>query len=71
MNHPNEPLGEKKLIELGLRHKPFRINRKVFSKTKAEKLLLKDIRKAHNYLLRSNGFNPKKQMNVPGINLTS
>lgn len=66
MNQPNQSLSENQLIELGLRHKPLKINRKEFKKTKAEKLLLKDIRKAHSYQLRQSGYSPKKQMNVPG-----
>lgn len=66
MNQPNQSLSENQLIELRLRHKPLKINRKEFTKTKAEKLLLKDIRKAHNYQLRQSGYNPKKQMNIPG-----
>lgn len=71
MNQAIEPIKEKQLIELGMRHKPLKINRKVFAKSKAEKLLLKDIKKAHNYQLRQNGYNPKKQMNVPGLILTN
>lgn len=50
--------------EQGLHLQRLHIDRAIFQKTAEDKAILKEIKAFHKASLRSNGFNPKKRMNL-------